>query len=224
MLNQLALPFVVTGGCTALMIIKDIFRHRHPIGLMNIIWPLTGLYMPFVGWLAWWYLGRTPSRQPKLTDLAPQKSHSACGWSTIFMSTSLTAAACIFGEIITLPIITLLNYLAIPTAIWQQGIISLVLSIFVAIIFQFLILPRRENISSGRALLLALKSEIFPLLIFQGEIFFFMALALKFVLAHQINLQLPNFWFMLQLAMITGFVCSWPANHFLIKRRINPLA
>lgn len=73
MLNQLALPFLVLGGCTALMILKDIFRHPHPVGIMNIIWPLTGLYMPFIGWLAWWYLGRKPSRQLKLALLVPQK-------------------------------------------------------------------------------------------------------------------------------------------------------
>ncbi|WP_258575964.1 hypothetical protein [Candidatus Pantoea persica] len=52
-MNQLALPFLLFGVCTALMILKDIFRHLHPVRVMNVIWPLTGLYMPFVGWLAW---------------------------------------------------------------------------------------------------------------------------------------------------------------------------
>ncbi|WP_252867381.1 DUF4396 domain-containing protein [Pantoea sp. AV62] len=50
-----------------------------------------------------------------------------------------------------------------------------------------------------------------------------MALALKFVLHQQINPSRTLFWFMLQLAMMTGFVFSWPANHFIIKRGINPV-
>ncbi len=37
MLNQLALPFLVVGVCTALMIAKDLFRHPNPLAVMNII-------------------------------------------------------------------------------------------------------------------------------------------------------------------------------------------
>ncbi|WP_244175145.1 DUF4396 domain-containing protein [Pantoea conspicua] len=58
---------------------------------------------------------------------------------------------------------------------------------------------------------------------YQAGIFLFMSLALKFVLHQQINPSLSIFWFMLQLAMLTGFVFSWPANHFMIKRGINPV-
>lgn len=222
MLNQLALPFLVLGGCTALMILKDIFRHPHPVPVMNIIWPLTGLYMPFVGWLAWWYLGRKPSRQVKLLLLAPQKLHRHAGWQTIFISTSLTAAACISGDIITLPIITLVNHFAIFPPVWLQAIISITLSLFIGLLFQFFAIKQRENFSTFRTLALALKTEIFPLLIYQLGIFIFMSLALKFVLGQQINPMFLVFWFMLQLAMMIGFLFSWPANHFLIKRGLNP--
>lgn len=222
MLNQLALPFLVLGGCTALMILKDLFRHPHPVAVMNIIWPLTGLYMPFLGWLAWWYLGRKPSRQVKLLLLVPQKLQRHAGWQSIFISTSLTAAACIFGNIITLPIITLVKHFTFFSPIGLQIIISVVLSLFIGLFFQFLAIRQRENLSIWRALLLALKTETFPLLIYQSGIFIFMALALKFVLAQQINPMLLVFWFMLQLAMMIGFLFSWPANHFLIKRGLNP--
>lgn len=222
MMNQLALPFLVLGGCTALMILKDLFRHPHPVAIMNIIWPLTGLYMPFIGWLAWWYLGRKPSRQVKLALLVPQKIQSNASWQTIFISTSLSAAACIFGDIMTLPIITLLNQFAIMPTLWMQAIICLIVSLVVGLFFQFLAIRQREKRSFGRALLLAFKTETFPLLIYQLGIFIFMALALKFVLNQQINPLLVAFWFMLQLAMIIGFLFSWPANHFLIKRGINP--
>ena len=222
MLNQLALLFLILGGCTALMILKDLFRHPHPVAVMNIIWPLTGLYMPFIGWLAWWYLGRKPSWQIKLALLTPQKIRGNTGWQTIFISTSLSAAACIFGDIMTIPIITLLKHFAINPAIWIQVLICVGVSLLMGLLFQFLAIRQREKHSFGSALLLALKTEIFPLLIYQLGIFIFMALALKFVLNHQVNLLLIAFWFMLQLAMMIGFIFSWPANHFLIKRGLNP--
>lgn len=222
MLNQLALPFLVVGVCTALMIVKDLFRHPHPVAIMNIVWPITGLYMPFIGWLAWWYLGRKLSRQAKLALLIPPEKEGFNSWQTIFISTSLSAAACIFGDIMTLPIITLLNHFAINPALWLQALICVLVSLLMGLLFQFMAIRQREKYTFVRTLLLAFKTEIFPLLVYQSGIFIFMALALKFVLNQQLNPLLVAFWSMLQLAMIIGFVFSWPANHFLIKRGLNP--
>jgi len=222
MLNQFALPFLVLGVCTALMILKDLFRHPHPVAVMNIIWPFTGLYMPFIGWIVWWYLGRKPSQQQKLALLVSQKIRSNASWQTIFISTSLSAAACIFGDIMTIPIVTLLKHFAINPTIGMQALICVIASLFMGLLFQFLAIRQREKHSFGSALLLALKTEIFPLLIFQLGIFIFMALALKFVLNEQVNPLVAAFWFMLQLAIMIGFIFSWPANHFLIKRGLNP--
>lgn len=96
------------------------------------------------------------------------------------------------------------------------------ISLLAGLFFQFLAIRQREQLSIVRTLLLALKTETFPLLIYQTGIFIFMTLALKYVLNQQLNPLLSAFWFMLQLAMITGFIFSWPANHFLIKRGLNP--
>ncbi|NIF20620.1 DUF4396 domain-containing protein [Candidatus Pantoea multigeneris] len=224
MLNQLALPFLITGLCTALMILKDIFRFRHPVTVMNVIWPLTGLYMPFIGWVAWWYLGRKPGRQIRLKQLIPQAINRNSGWQTIFVSTSLSAAACILAEVITIPIVTALNYFSIFPALWHEALITLPLCLFVGLFFQFLAIRQREGYSFWRVLGLACKTEIFPLLIFQAGVFLFMALALKYVLNQEINPLLTHFWFMLQLAILTGFVFSWPASHFVIKRGLTPVA
>ncbi|MDZ7278819.1 DUF4396 domain-containing protein [Pantoea eucrina] len=221
MLNQWALPFLAVGACTALMISKDLFHHRQPIAIMNLIWPLTGLYLPFVGWLAWWYLGRVPSHQTKLTMFIAQKKYAKTRWHPLFISTSLSAAACIFGGMMTIPIITLLNLYVFNPAYWVQETIFVVTSLLVGLIFQYLALRQDEEISFWARLLLAFKTEAFPLLIYQSGIFIFMALALKFVLNHQLNPMQVTFWFMLQLALMIGFIFCWPANHFLIKRGLR---
>ncbi|WP_130834643.1 DUF4396 domain-containing protein [[Erwinia] mediterraneensis] len=222
MLNSWALPLLVLGGCTALMIIKDVVRHPHPVAVMNIVWPLTGLYMPFLGWLAWWYLGRKPGYQLKLFLIMSPKLPRYASWQTIFISTSLTAAACIAGNVITLFLTALFDHYLFFVPLWSEAIFALLLSLFIGLFFQFLIIRQRENISSGRSFLLAIKTGMFPLLVYQTGIFIFMAQALKFVLNQQINPLLITFWFMLQLAMMAGFLFSWPANHFLIKRGLNP--
>ncbi|WP_244175144.1 hypothetical protein [Pantoea conspicua] len=151
MLNQWALLFLVSGACTALMIIKDILLYRQPASLMNLVWPLTGLYLPFIGWLAWWYLGRIPRHQLKAALLIRQKSPRHTGWQTLFIATALSASACILAETITLPIITLLNYFKITLLIWHQAAISLLISLLLLLLFHFFTLARHEKNHSGRS-------------------------------------------------------------------------
>lgn len=104
----------------------------------------------------------------------------------------------------------------------MQAIICLAISLISGLFLQFLAIKQRDALSVWRALLLAFRTEAFPLLVYQAGIFLFMSLALKFVLNQQIDPLLAAFWFMLQLATLTGFIFSWPANHFLIKRGLNP--
>jgi len=72
MLDRLAMLFILLGISTSLMILKDLIRTPQSIWIMNLVWPLTGLYMPFFGWLAWWYFAR--QRRP-VFPLLSQKKH-----------------------------------------------------------------------------------------------------------------------------------------------------
>ncbi|MFS2224883.1 DUF4396 domain-containing protein [Pantoea sp. B65] len=223
MLNQFAMLFLILGICTALMITKDLFRSPHPLGIMNIVWPVTGLYMPFLGWLAWWYLGRNHfhKRTPALR-IQQRTTDDTLLWRRVFTSTSLCAAACVLGNSATLALLVLLQHLSIATPLWLEGIYCLLLSVFLGLLFQFLAIRQGRQLRVIPALLLACKAQTFPLVIYQLGTLFTMSLALKFVLNDQVNPMLLLFWFMLQIAMMTGFIFSWPASSFLLKRDRKP--
>lgn len=220
MLNQLAMLFLILGVCTALMIVKDLIRQPQPVTIMNIVWPLTGLYMPFLGWLAWWFLGRNPlSQRASLLIQRPAGRHQL--WRNIFLTTSLCAAACVLGDSAAVSLALISQKLAYVTPLWVDWGLSLTLSLVIGLLLQFLAIRQRRQIGFFAALLLAMKTQTFPLVIYQIGIFITMSLALKFVLHGQINPLLMQFWFMLQLAMMMGFIFSWPASNFLIKRGIR---
>ncbi|MBP2170688.1 membrane protein CcdC involved in cytochrome C biogenesis [Erwinia toletana] len=185
---------------------------------MSIVWPITGLYMPFFGWLAWWYLGRNHfhKRAPALRIPQHAGGHLLL-WQRVFTSTSLCAAACVLGTSATVPLLILLQHLAIVTPLWLEGVYCLLLSLLLGVLFQFLIIRQTRSLRVIPALLLACRSQTFPLVIYQLGILFTMSLALKFVLHDQVNPMLLLFWFMLQVAMIAGFLFSWPASTFLLK-------
>jgi len=50
-----------------------------------------------------------------------------------------------------------------------------------------------------------------------------MALAFRFILYNRIEPRELHFWFMMQLALFTGFIFAWPANKFLLQRGIKPV-
>ncbi|MFC0140805.1 DUF4396 domain-containing protein [Erwinia mallotivora] len=58
-------------------------------------------------------------------------------------------------------------------------------------------------------------------MVYQAGMFLYMTLAFHFILQNQLEPLTMNFWFMMQLALLTGFVFAWPANKFLLQRGIK---
>ena len=42
---------VILGLSTALAIAFDVIAHPQHMKIMNVVWPITGLYLPVLGWL-----------------------------------------------------------------------------------------------------------------------------------------------------------------------------
>ncbi|MDE2468566.1 MAG: DUF4396 domain-containing protein, partial [Bradyrhizobium sp.] len=49
---------IILGLATAGMIALDVRRHPQHMTIMNIVWPVTGLYFPVVGWWLYAAMGR----------------------------------------------------------------------------------------------------------------------------------------------------------------------
>ncbi|KAB8313274.1 DUF4396 domain-containing protein [Erwinia endophytica] len=218
MLDRLAMLFILLGICTSLMILKDLIRTPQSVWIMNLVWPLTGLYMPFFGWLAWWYFAR--QRRP-VSSWVSQKNVRSPGLNQLFSATSHCAAGCVLGDIISASIISQMDYIPFHSVVLAFALISLLLSFLLSVLLQFFALRQVEGISVLRALWRAIKSDIFSLFMFQLGAFLYMALAFRFILHGQIEPLELHFWFMIQLALFTGFVFAWPANKFLLQRGIK---
>lgn len=219
MLDRLAMLFILLGLCTSLMILKDLVRHPQPVRIMNLVWPITGLYMPFLGWLAWWFFAR---KNRAVSPLLSRKSAQPPGLKQLFSSTCLCAAGCMLGDIITIPIISLTDAMPFHSPLLPHAVISLALSLLFGILLQFFALRQIEGASIFRAFWRAIKSDIISLIVYQAGMFLSMSLAFRFILHNQIEPLVLHFWFMMQLALLTGFVFAWPANKFLLQRGIKP--
>jgi hypothetical protein len=55
-----------TGLFTAVAIALDVLQHPQHTKIMNIVWPIMGLYLPIVGW---WLYDNMSRPKPELSDL-----------------------------------------------------------------------------------------------------------------------------------------------------------
>ena len=77
---------VTLGLLTALAIAFDVAAHPQHMKIMNVVWPITGLYLPIAGWLFYADMARRRStrdmdrRETSSSLQSPQKQKlAACG-------------------------------------------------------------------------------------------------------------------------------------------------
>ncbi|OON40802.1 hypothetical protein BTJ39_06925 [Izhakiella australiensis] len=210
MLDKVAMTFLLLGACTALMIVKDAFRRPAAPPVMNLTWLITGLYMPFIGWLAWWYFARQQGGRTVLYPHRPGlRRATAAG---VFTSTSITASGGVAGAMLALALLPLLSHALPNSPRLCHALFSSLLALLSGFIVLTLYWRQAERLSWLRAMLRTLKSGLLSLVAWQLGMFLYFELALHFVLHGAVGPSLLPCWFMLQIAFFTGFIFSWPVN------------
>jgi hypothetical protein len=91
------------GLLSAVIILVDIAAgHRQRMAIMNIVWPISGLYFGPFGIWAYWHFGRRRQEVPDKPK--PAKSQPAGKkkpfWQKVFVSTTHCGAGCTVGDTI----------------------------------------------------------------------------------------------------------------------------
>lgn len=151
-------------------------------------------------------------------DMSGMAGMKRAHWQSVALSALHCGAGCtladIIGEWFT-------NYVPVTVAGSQllgNWVLDFVLALIIGVYFQFYAIREMEKISVGNALTRAFKADFFSLLSWQIGMYGWMAIV-SFGLF--VNEPLPKdtwmFWFMMQLAMLFGFLCAYPMNALLIK-------
>jgi hypothetical protein len=103
-------------------------------------------------------------------------------------------------------------------AVW---VLDYVLAFLLGIAFQYFTIKPMRNLSVGEGLAAALKADFATITARQIGMYGFMAFA-QFVwftraFGGQAEVETPEFWFVMQIAMLCGFVTSYPVNWILLK-------
>lgn len=212
---------VILGLGTATMIAIDITRRPQSVKVMNAVWPITGLYLPAVGW--WFYAGLTGRK--RMSIQMPMDGHAArrgrAFWRSVFISTTHCAAGCVLGDIIASPIVHWTGWTLLGQRIYAEFVALFVLAYIFGIAFQYLPIRAIRMISRRDALFEAIKADTLALTAFEVGLFAWMAVV-YFFLVPRVEVSSPIYWLMMQIGMIVGFVASFPPNWYLVRWGVKP--
>lgn len=231
-LHLLSLASLLIGAICASIIIADEFRHPQHMWIMNIVWPLTALFGT-VFWL-WGYLrfGRLATKERVMAAKAagkgpPNKSKPFA--VMVGEGASHCGSGCTLGDICA-------EWLAfgIPAiAVWfgwhsifgekifSVWIIDYIFAFVFGIVFQYYTIAPMRDLGFTQGVWAAIKADTLSLTAWQIGMYGFMAVAFFWIFRHVLGAELKvnsfEFWFMMQIAMIFGFLTSYPVNWWLLQ-------
>jgi hypothetical protein len=154
---------------TALAIAFDVTAHPQHMKIMNVVWPITGLYLPVLGWLLY---ADTARRTPMSMSM---DMHAARGgrpfWKSVFVSTTHCAAGCVIGDVIGAPIVFWAGWTLFGERLYAEYLVLFILAYIFGIAFQYLPIRAMRRISRRVALLEAIKADTLALTAFEIGLF-----------------------------------------------------
>ncbi len=228
-LHLIAFVSLAIAGLCAIIIIFDEFRRPQSMWIMNLVWPLTTLFGSVL-WLAAYYAwGRMSGRHD-----ADGQEHSSGSEKPPFpvrvlKGASHCGAGCTVGDIV----VECLVFVAPAVAVWfgwhsifaektfAVWIPDFLLAFLFGIVFQYFSIKPMRDLSPRQGIIAALKADIASIIAWQVGMYAVMALIQFVWLRREFGgiapVASPEFWFAMQIAMLGGFVTSYPVNWLLIR-------
>jgi hypothetical protein len=217
-LTAIAWVYLSVCACCAGIISYDIVfnRRRQPMGVMNVVFPITALYLGPLALALYWRWGRVAAR----TAMAPL---GRPWWVTMAIEVSHCGSGCTLGDVIAELAIFWSGLTIAGTALLAEYVGDYVLALAFGIVFQYFAIAPMRGLGLKDGLIAAAKADFISLTAFEIGLFGWMAI-MAFVLFPAPDRLMPNsaaFWLLMQVGMIIGYVTSWPANVWLVKRGIK---
>lgn len=220
-LTVLAWVSLVTAFTCSAVILFDMFirGYRQKMAVMEWVWPTTVLYSGPVGLYFYYKYGRQSS--PKWKEV-----HKDEGGYGLIVSSAIgvghCGAGCTLGDIIGANLVFVLGFEIAGLALWSEYIVDYALAFTIGIVFQYFAIAPMRGLGLKDGILAALKADTLSLTAFEVGMFGWMALAqlVLFPVSHLLP-DTAAYWFLMQVAMIFGFLTAYPVNVWLIKRGIK---
>ena len=230
LIELIAPYFVCFGILSAAYITWDIFvaKHTQPMRVMQIVWPLTALWGSIFGLLAYFMLGRTttsPQSPMQMNEgMEMKQTPIAASNSIAFKSVALSAlhcgAGCTLADIIGEWLTFIVPVSFAGSYVWGGWGVDYLFALAIGILFQYAAIQQMERLSPQKAFTKAFKVDFWSLTSWQVGMYGWMAIVI-WVFDWELAKTSWSFWFMMQVAMLCGFITAFPTNYLLIRLGIK---
>jgi len=183
--------------------------------IMDIVWPVTALYSGPLGLWAYFKVG-TPSTKNTSKDQEQKPFYQSTAVGALHCG-----AGCSLGDLTAEWALFFWPLTLFGMKIFATWTVDYVLAFLFGIAFQYFTIKPMKNLSVKDGLLAALKADTLSLTAWQVGMYGWMAIVVFVIFGHELEKTNPTFWFMMQIAMLFGFITSYPVNWFLLKRKIK---
>lgn len=226
-MTLIAIAWIVIflGIATAIAIAVDCYQRPQHMSIMNITWPITGLYMPVIGWIAYWFMGR-PDGMPRdgghAHDHGGGHHHAPKPkWQSVFVGVTHCGGGCTLGDAVAAPIVAATGFIVLGSTLLGHYVGAFIGAYLFGLAFQILPAMEMGETNIAKAFINAVKADTVSLVAFEIGMFAWLAIAFLGILGNEPSVASPVYWFQMQIAMVIGFVTAYPANWWLINRGIK---
>ena len=232
-LHWLSIAALLTGAACSLLILIDVLRHPQKMAVMNVVWPVTALF-GMVGslWLYFRY-GRLANKSAAMAAKQAGQKPPAKTQTPFPIMVAKGAlhcgSGCSIGDICAEWLAFLIPGVAVwfgwhnifAEKIYSVWILDFILAFILGVAFQYFTIVPMRHLGKLQGIWQAVKADTLSLTAWQVGMYGFMAAAyfwiFRDVLGTKLEVNSPEFWFMMQIAMIFGFMTSYPVNWWLLK-------
>jgi len=236
-LTALSIASLAIGFICAIGIAISVARHPQHMWIMNIVWPVTALFGTFVVVWAYRRYGKLATRETVMR--AKEQVEDPPSQRLTPFPMMVVKGACHCGSGCTLADISSewLGVAAPIIATWfgwktifhekifAMWFVDYLFALAFGIAFQYFTIKPMRDLSVKEGLVQAFKADVASLTAWQVGMYGFMAFAHFFVfgelLGEKLRTSTVEFWFMMQIAMIFGFLTSYPVNWWLIRKGVK---
>ncbi|HZP04078.1 MAG TPA: DUF4396 domain-containing protein [Terracidiphilus sp.] len=219
MLATIAWISIILAFICAAWIALDIARHPQSMTVMNVVWPVSGLYFSVIALWAYYRVGRAKSKEAMLARENGQNDarRKPTAWQ-IAIGTSHCAAGCMLADVFCEFAIAAAGLTLFGSVLWAEYVIDFAAAWALGIVFQYFAIQPMRHLPFGEGLTAAIKADTLSILAFQIGMYTWMALTFFLLFSHpHLDPFDPRYWLMMQIAMICGFATSYPVNRWLIR-------
>ncbi len=237
--HLLSIVALVLGFSTAGVITIDAVRHPQHMWIMNVVWPVVALFGTVLTTWAYFRYGRLATMEAAMTanseGCEPSGKIETPFPVMVGKGTLHCGSGCTLGDICAEWLAFAFPSIAVwfgwhwlfsekMFAVWM---LDFIFAFAIGIAFQYFTIVPMRHLKMAQGIWAALKADALSLTAWQIGMYGFMAFASLYVFPHLLGVRLEvasvEFWFMMQIAMLCGFLTSYPVNWWLLRSGIKEM-